>query len=400
MPNSSFGRQRPLESIPSFINAYNSRGGAEDRYTSTTQRKARVAKKSVTIENDYSSPEYRNQREASWDYRQQESSDEERRNDWSSPRDREERLMHIVREQEERLEDLENQLARNNEKKLAQTSEGDLLDYICEGVEHFVCRHDEDQAGYEAEDDNSIIEEGYSSQQKLPSRSRDPGVRTNEPPRNVLDYMFECGPRDEAEENMVIVRTLQHILDNVFECGADGDDGVVDIHKQRPPDSRDIEMRAPANSPERKYARPRSSSYISAYLLDETPTEDCPPIGRLEILRRKKRRLEARQQMASGRNIIVEHMDVRSESRPESFDDGESLNGDLDNIATENPNVPTYSRPKIPLDSRSPRLAHARRERQNEQRRKVRLTLLAGLLMFLAGAGFIGIAVLIFYQKK
>ncbi len=177
-------------------------------------------------------------------------------------------------------------------------SKGDLLDYIFENVESFICRHKNGDEKVNKDDtdgnEESMIENGQSSSpeqiQRLykVSTTDEVEVKRSTNKRDVLDYLFECGGTDDADQPLRIdpIPTKDRdILDYIFECGED----VLEA------DSRDPSMRAPLTPQDRESSLSFSSLRDCNSIIDAVSSldpNDNPRIGRAEILRQKKRQLE------------------------------------------------------------------------------------------------------------
>lgn len=174
----------------------------------------------------------------------------------------------------------------------------DFLDYFFENVEGMVCR---DKRSDDDEDDNSIAarEGGTESSsaselQRLGKVARyQASIGDEEHTRkDALDYMFECGRADDMEQQLRIYPTPaedRDILDHLFECGA------ADVEER---DCRDASRRAPLRQEQRAFSALQnrdSNSIIDE--VDSAKSEDGIRIGRVEILRNKKRQIEEQRRM-------------------------------------------------------------------------------------------------------
>jgi hypothetical protein len=273
--------------------------------------------------------------------------------------------------------------AQSDGRGMAREPPGDLLDYIFEGVEKFVCRHEEEHP--EAQGGVYVVGEQVTSPieresrlQKIPPPNRDQR-QIQEHRRDVLDYMFECGDRDDLEEKLVIGPTLEKdrdILDHVFECGST--DPVRD-----PRDSRDFHMRTSThplhNDLEIARGRPRSNS-----LIEELPSNVAAAdrrIGRVDILRMKKRQLEARKHMVG-------------EPIRRALEEMEGNKGDY--------GVPDDIKArvaKMQVEARASQFALLQIQEEEQRNLRARLTLVAGATMFVLGTGLIVTAFVFFFPK-
>lgn len=191
-----------------------------------------------------------------------------------------------------------------------QDTKGDVLDYIFENIEGFVCRDKSGDIGHGRPAKGGGIDENDNSSrlklhrlQKIPTRT-DAGETIPVKPhrKDALDYMFECGRTDDTEQNLVIHPTPaedRDILDYMFEGrgGEVRDKPAVSLSGQ---DFRDPSMRAPM-SPERNSALSTIQMRDSNSIVN-APSHDSSRLSRLEMLRNKKRQLES--------DRMVEHFQI------------------------------------------------------------------------------------------
>ena len=282
--------------------------------------------------------------------------------------------------QDEILEDLENQLHELSDgpQGILLKPEGDMLDYVFESVENFVCRNKEDPNGYEGEDEKSITET-ESRLQKIPHKNHG-HVTVMEDKRDILDYVFACADPGDLKSEMVRrpprpVEDPTILVDRLVERGHEDE-----IQDQPRVDWKDVNVLLPmrlSQLPEGSWAYSRSNSNR---LTDEScssdeATEESRPIGRLEILRIKKRQLEARQQM------VAEYMATESLGQT-------SKEMDHSEAQIAQGQVQHYE---------SSRVAQVEMHPEGEHNRQARLTLLASILMFLLGTGFVVAAAVVFF---
>jgi hypothetical protein len=297
----------------------------------------------------------------------------------------EERYKTSVRdEQDEILEDLENQLYELSDGhprvilKPRADQEGDILDYVFESVENFICRnkedHNDNQAGYEGEDEKSIVE-NESRLQKIPNKNYEHD-QAMEYDRDVLDYVFECGDPGDLEPEMFFrqrhAKDQTILVDRLIEPGHDNE------ARRQSLDWKDANVLVPmrlSQLPEGSWACARSNSIADEYCSSDETTEESRPIGRLEILRSKKRKLEARQQM------VAEYM--ATESSGLTTKEMDQMEAQLAKSQVEN--------------TLSSHLALVEIQPEGEYKQQARLILLASILMFFLGTGFVVAAAVVFF---
>ena len=297
----------------------------------------------------------------------------------------EERYKTSVRdEHDEILEDLENQLYELSDGhprvilKPRADQEGDILDYVFESVENFICRNKEDhndtQAGYEGEDEKSIVE-NESRLQKIPNKNYEHD-QAMEYDRDVLDYVFECGDPGDLEPEMFFrqrhAKDQTILVDRLIEPGHDNE------ARRQSLDWKDANVLVPmrlSQLPEGSWACARSNSIADEYCSSDETTEESRPIGRLEILRSKKRKLEARQQM------VAEYM--ATESSGLTTKEMDQMEAQLAKSQVEN--------------TLSSHLALVEIQPEGEYKQQARLILLASILMFFLGTGFVVAAAVVFF---
>ena len=250
----------------------------------------------------------------------------------------------------------------------AYDHKSDLLDYVFENVESFVCR---DKRAEDEKDDNNIVarvakHDGCSPTQlqrvhKLP---RSEGHSTPVPyRRDMLDYMFECGRGDDTEEHLKIYPTAakdRDILDYMFECGAgDEEEG----------DCREVSRRVPLSTEEQEVlsALPNrdSNSIFSGNV--SVRSGDSNRIGRVELLRNKKRLLEIQRQRIQTQEPEPRYLVPR---------------GYREKVLTE-----LQAEPGV-----STRTQVAALQLKLERSRRIRRTAITGCVMFLVGTALILIA--------
>lgn len=175
--------------------------------------------------------------------------------------------------------------------------QGDLLDYIFESVESFLCRQDKNEKGQERTNNEDNIAGTRNGPDQLHRVYKVPSTDTKHiihtQPKDTLDYIFECGGTDNDDQELRIYSTPakdRDLLDYMFECADD------DMYET--PDSRDASFRAP-QSPQghgsamaSRTPNRDSSSIILTSSSSESGSNDTNRIGRAEILRQKKRQIE------------------------------------------------------------------------------------------------------------
>jgi len=283
-------------------------------------------------------------------------------------------------DKDEILEDLENQLYELSDgpQGILLKPDGDMLDYVFESVETFVCRNKEDPNGYEGEDEKSMAED-ESRLQKIPRMNYD-HTKVMDNKRDILDCVFACADPGDLGSEMKIRRPPRPaedptiLVDRLVEC-----DREDEIQNQLV-DWKDANLLLPmrlSQLPEGKWSSARSNSnrMNDQSCSSDEATEESPPIGRLEILRVKKRQLEARQQM------VAEYM--ATESLGQTSKDMDRLEAQI-----AQGQVQHYE---------SSRVAQVEIQGEGEHNQQARLTLVASILMFLLGTGFVVAAAVVFF---
>lgn len=258
-------------------------------------------------------------------------------------------------------------------KKYGKPRESDFLDYFFDNVENMVCR--DERAEDNRKDDNSIVAHGDDSEEspspefhklyKLPPASR--GTVQKQYRKDVLDYMFECGNQDDTDATQLKIYPTpakdRDILDYMFECGAgDVEEG----------DGRDPNERVPPHLKQAgKTMLPRDSNSIISEVIS-AGSEDSSRIGRVELLRNKKRKMEEQWRMFQLHEPQSRYL-VPHAYREKVF-------------------TITSSQPQV--ISRAEALA-LRMEYERNQR--IRRTVIVGIVMFLVGTALILIAASFFW---